>query len=275
MPTYTQTPTHTTTHEPASGATQVRLQDGMVMVYVPAGEFSMGSNDGFLDEQPVHTVYLDGFWIDSTEVTNTMYVKFLHAVGNQVEGGVTWLNEEGYDVRIIQFDWGWVVESGYGDHPVGIISWYGAQAYCDWVGGRLPTEAEWEKAARGTDGRTYPWGEADPTCSLSNSFYGCAHGTDYGDTIWVGSHPRGASPYGALDLAGNVREWVADWYDESYYRVSPERNPTGPISGTLKIVRGGGWGHDAHTVRSAYREEARPDSTWDISGFRCSSSTSP
>ena len=137
------------------------------MVLIPAGEFTMGSEDSNADsdEAPEHTVYLDAYWIYKHEVTNAQYAEFMNDQGNQTEDGVTWLDSGEDDARIHQSSGDWIPDSGYGDHPVVEVSWYGAQAYCEWAGGRLPTEAEWEKAARGTDGRTYPWGEQDPNCN--------------------------------------------------------------------------------------------------------------
>ena len=137
----------------------------MVQVYVPAGEFIMGSNDGDDDEKPEHKVYLDDYWIDQTEVTNAMYVEFLNKEGNQ---GVNWLDEDGMDARIQNQGGTWQAGIGYENHPVIEVSWNGAQAYCTWAGGRLPTEAEWEKAARGTDERTYPWEGQSPSAILLN-----------------------------------------------------------------------------------------------------------
>ncbi|MCS6994880.1 MAG: formylglycine-generating enzyme family protein, partial [Anaerolineales bacterium] len=246
----------------------VRERDGMEMVYVPAGEFLMGSpaGVGWSDERPQHVVYLDAFWIDRTEVTNAMYARFLNERGNQEEGGVTWL-DEGY-ARVHQSGGRWAADAGYEEHPVVAVSWFGAAAYCEWAGARLPTEAEWEKAARGTDGRTYPWGDAAPTCSLLNfwpSASDCVVGTSA-----VGSYPAGASPYGALDMAGNVWEWVADWYDENYYANSPSRNPQGPSSGSAHVLRGGSWYDFVNSVRPAYRYGNGPGYRYvSLFGFRC------
>jgi formylglycine-generating enzyme required for sulfatase activity len=211
----------------------------------------MGSNDGYSDEQPVHTVYLDAFYIDKYEVTNAQYAALLSAMGNQEEGGWFWYLGRGQDARIRQVGGTWQAEAGYKDHPVVDVTWYGARAYCAWAGKRLPTEAEWEKAARGTDGRTYPWGDQAPDCSRANFVWldvPCVS-----DTSRVGSYPSGASPCGALDMAGNVDEWVNDWYQNDYYAVAPYRNPPGPADGSYKIARGGTSQMSARGIGAARR----------------------
>jgi formylglycine-generating enzyme required for sulfatase activity len=237
----------------------------------------MGSAE-YSDEELVHTVYLDAFWIDRTEVTNAQFVGFLNERGNREEGGVTWLDIEDEDCLIEEAGGGYRARSGHGDHPVIEVSWYGAAAYCAWAGGRLPTEAEWEKAARGTDGRTYPWGN-DFECSLGNFddeteiddyvVPGGAGCDGHNRTAPVGSYPGGASPYGALDMAGNVWEWVADWYDSGYYSRSPGENPQGPASGEYRGLRGGSWDYARISARSAYRNWYYPDSRFYDFGFRC------
>jgi formylglycine-generating enzyme required for sulfatase activity len=240
------------------------------MVTIPAGEFQMGCDDTNpneycnSDEQPLHTVYLDAYAIDKYEVTNAQYAEFLNAEGNQEEGGYTWLDADDSDVRIHESGGVWQVDAGYEDHPVTEVTWYGARAYCEWQGKRLPTEAEWEKAARGaSDTRMYPWGNEDPDCSRLNYDY-CV-----GDTAPVGSYPSGASPYGALDMAGNVWEWVNDWYDSNYYDVSPHNNPPGPDRGNSRVLRGGGWYNIWPGVRVALRLYYYPFSSDDGLGFRC------
>jgi len=243
---------------------QTRDIDRMEMVYVPEGAFLMGSNSGADDEKPEHIVFLDAFWIDRYEVTNAQFAAFLNAQGNQSEGGVIWLDANDEDACITQSGGEWVPDSDYDDHPVVEESWYGAQAYCEWVGGRLPTEAEWEKAARGVDGRRYPWGEESPTCSLAQ-FSGCL-----GETVPVGSFPNGASPYGALDMAGNVWEWVADWYDENYYINSSISNPKGGLKGgSYRIHRGGSWYFKERNLRASNRYWLYPVITSYNLGFRC------
>jgi formylglycine-generating enzyme required for sulfatase activity len=207
------------------------------MVLVPAGEFLMGSETGEPSEQPEHVVYLDAFYIDRCEVSNAQYVTFLNAVGGHYglcSGyNCAYVREDDPRARLIHIhytDGQYVVEPGYENYPVGSVTWYGAQAYCEYYGLRLPTEAEWEKAARGTDGRAWPWGdEWDPTR------LGRINWLD--EALPVCSNPEGASPYGLLNMAGNVEEWVADWYSEGYYAVSPDHNPQGPTDGTEKTRR--------------------------------------
>lgn len=234
-----------TTGGPTLGSTEVSEKDGMVLLYVPEGEFTMGSNDGETDEKPLHTVRLDAFWIDKTEVTNAMYALCVKA-------------------GACQPPFFGLPNSSYDNYPVVYVSWNDATDYCGWAGRRLLTEAEWEKAARGTDGRKYPWGNdaAKPSMNLLNL-------TNGRGTTEVGRYPSGASPYGALDMAANVSEWVADWYADDYYKNSPAENPLGPTSGQFKVLRGGAWGRDAYHVRAAVRGWSGPSdlSGWD--GFRC------
>ena len=215
------------------------------MVYVPAGEFIMGSDEGDSDEQPLHTVYLDAFYADKTEVTNAQYRKCVEAGGCDTPVKTTY-----YD------------NADYTQHPVVYVSWNDADAYCRWAGKRLPTEAEWEKAARGADGRTYPWGEGIDCDHAQYSECG-------GGTMPVGSKPKGASPYGALDMVGNVWEWVADWYDSNYYIQSPERNPPGPDSGEGRVLRGGSWHSNQRFTYCAYRVCNVPRHSYFYVGFRC------
>ena len=173
----------------------------------------------------------------------------------------------------------YVVDSGYGNHPVVDVTWYGANSYCTENNKRLPTEAEWEKAARGTTVRAYPWGDNDPTCALANFNTGdlnyCVGSPDY--TAPVGSYLSGASPYGVLDMAGNVWEWVYDWFSEDYYASCETgcSNPRGPATGDYRVFRGGGWNAIASNQRTAIREYSTPDDYFRTIGFRCSSSSTP
>jgi len=267
------------------GSTWVRPADGMMMVYVPEGEFTMGSNNGDSDEQPIHTVYLDAYWIDQTEVTNAMFTLFVERTGYQTDAegegssyvfdGTNWNDVSGADWQHPQGPSSGL--AGLNDHPVVHVSWNDAEAYCGWAGVRLPSEAEWEKAARGIDGRTYPWGNQSLARNLLN-FADINLNVDWADrnvddgyqfTAPVGSYPAGASPYGALDMAGNVWEWVEDWYGETYYSQSPESNPTGPASGQYRVLRGGSWVSYGVDLRSAYRYWGGPDLRNYVIGFRC------
>ena len=243
--------------------------DGMELSCVPAGEFKMGSTESdnidYWGEFPQHTVYLDAFWIDRTEVTNAMFAQFLNEEANQSEGGADWMDADSDYARVVQQGSEWQPVSGYGEHPVVEVTWYGAQAYCRWAGQRLPSEAEWEKAARGTDGRTYPWGE-ELDCAKAN-YSGCS-----GDTEWSWNFLVFDCRDGVLDMAGNVFEWVADRYDEDYYSISPYENPAGPASGKYRITRGGSWYYIANEVRTAVRFTSLPNEPWGGGGFRCARS---
>jgi formylglycine-generating enzyme required for sulfatase activity len=268
LPTETAIPTPT----PGIGSTWIRPADAMMMVYVPPGEFRMGDTadqalaecqksknycerDWFSDEEPPHTVRLDAYWIDQTEVTNAMYTQCVSDGDCQPP----------YSLRSNTRD-NYYGISQYADYPVIYVDWNRAEAYCRWARARLPTEAEWEKAARGTDGRTYPWGNEVPACSQANYFNCIA------DTAAVGSYLSGASPYGALDMAGNVWEWVNDWYGDTYYKDSPESNPQGPSSGSYRVLRGGSWFNNDYYLRSALRNMDGPAGIHDKVGFRCSRS---
>ena len=223
------------------------------MVLVPAGEFVIGSNSGADDEQPEHRVYLDAFYIDKYEVTVDQYDKC-------VQSGKCTKPDEGGDCN-----WG---KSDRGNHPINCVDWDQARTYCEWVGKRLPTEAEWEKAARGTDWRKYPWGDQDASCNYAVMDDG-GNGCGKNSTWPVGSKPNGASPYGAMDMAGNVGEWVADRYGENYYKSNSNKNPKGPADGNYRVYRGGSWNLNAVNQRSSSRGRYNPVGKNYNCGFRC------
>ena len=256
--------TNTPTPELGIGSTQISPKDGMTMMYVPAGEFLMGAaysdepqeseteRGRFVvyNEDPQHTVYLDAYWIDQTEVTQEMYAQCVAA--GQCKQPTCGNNGD--------------------DFPVICVTWHNAEDYCAWAERQLPTEAQWEKAARGTDGRIYPWGNTPATCEYAVINNGTGSGfCGEGNKVWpVGSKPKGASPYGGLDMAGNTWEWVADWYAEEYYENSPLNNPTGPETGQYRIVRGGGeYDYYWYDVRTTTRVLSRVSWRDHNLGFRC------
>ena len=253
------------------------------MVLIPAGEFQMG--DSFSehggDELPVHTVYLDAFYIDRYEVTNSQYAAFLNSYGKNTDGSGNELLDDA-DCVIEQSGNTYIAKSGYEDHPVFEVSWYGANAYAEFHGKRLPTEAEWEKAARGgLVGKRYPWGNDNPDGTQCN-FADVNTNIDWSDksaddgysqTAPVGSFF--ANGYGLYDMAGNVWEWCADWYDSGYYANSPRNNPLGPGSGAARVLRGGSWNNSSGLLRVAVRYGGgSPTYTFYDVGFRCVSQDS-
>ena len=246
-----------------AGETMTSAVDGMTLVHIPAGEFDMGYTLGELNARPIHTVSLEPYWIDKTEVTNAMYARFLNDVGNQAEGGVPWLDVTEPLVWISDKSGTWEAVSGWEHHPIVGVSWYGAAAYCTWAGRSLPTEAQWEYAARGSEGLRFPWGEKGPTCTRSH-FLGCGS-----RPVEAGSLPLGASPFGAYEMAGNVAEWVNDRYAEDYYQESPVDNPAGPANGYYRVVRGGSLGSSYIGLQSAHRSWAGADTQDSDIGFRC------
>ena len=226
--------------------------DGMTQMYIPEGEFFMGKGEVRKnDNSPQHIVYLDAFWMDKYEVSNAMYLKCMQdgACSEMVSDNTTYNN--------------WI----YRNHPITYVTWEQANVYCQWAGRRLPTEAEWEKAARGTDGRKYPWGNEAPNARLANFDGSMIH-----EAVSVYRYPLGASPYGVLNMSGNVREWIADWYGEDYYLTTPYTNPTGPETGTERSLRSGSYNEDKNeiTITSRYRHE--PQSAGLSRGFRCAES---
>ena len=237
-------------------------RDGAPLNLIPAGEFLMGTSisnrDGGRDEYPERRIFLDAFYMDSLEVTNGRYLEFVKATGHR-------LPEHPRDKTLTLWQ-GPTVPAAFKDHPVVNVDWHDAAAYCAWAGRRLPTEAEWERAARGTTGRRFPWGDAEPTRTLANYLNQWRNGAGLEP---VGSHPQGASPEGVQDLQGNVWEWVADWYDPSYYEKGPTRNPKGPDEGTRKVIRGSGWESEAPLLRSAHRLNSDPKNRNHSLGFRC------
>jgi formylglycine-generating enzyme required for sulfatase activity len=233
--------------------TKTSPMDGMMQVYVPAGEFIMGDNsDPGFKEFPEHPVYLDAFWRDKVEVSNAMYEKC-------VASGGCWEPV----LRLNPYFGKWA----YRNLPVVYVNWYAAEAYCAWTGRRLPTEAEWEKAARGTDARIYPWGDSRPNPRLANFSE-----TLFLEALPVSRYPLGASPYRVLNMAGNVREWVADWFDNRYYLSTPYENPTGPETGTERSMRGGAYDADKDEITTFRRYKHEPESAGLSRGFRCAES---
>jgi len=259
----TSMPTAAVAVTPQAGEKMTSSVDGMTLVYIPSGKFEMGSTSGNPDSTPIHTVVLNGYWMDSTEVTNAMYVKFLNAVGNQTEGGTNWINPRSLLVQISEKDGTWQFQPDKGNYPIVGISWYGAETYCKWTNRRLPTEAEWEYAARGPDGRRFPWGNEDLDCDRAH-YSGCGKGT-----IKVDGLPLGVSPFGIFNLAGNAAEWVGDRYAADYYQVSPVQNPTGPTNGYYRVIRGGYWGDSYLALRATRRGWAGADKHNNGVGFRC------
>jgi formylglycine-generating enzyme required for sulfatase activity len=260
------------------------------MALIPPGEFTMGSpegSDGFPDEHPERRIFLSGYFLDRFEVTNRAYAAFVQATGhrfpeNAKQAATLWTHN-----RPIP---------GIDDHPVINVSWEDADAYCRWVGKRLPTEAEWEKAARGTDARRYPWGNTWDFAMANSASYWAQrtiefiNGADW-DAFWVrgegarlakekgiqgevltmpvDSFPQSISPYGLFGMAGNAAEWVQDWYDPNYYKTAPLTDPPGPHRGAIKAMRGGSWLKPAASLRTSDRDWGTMDSRPSGTGFRC------
>jgi formylglycine-generating enzyme required for sulfatase activity len=278
---------------------EIRGEDGAEMVLIPGAEFWMGSapqdieffrdyckrlptsplcKDGHYerDELPRRSVTLDAFYIDRFEVTNALFERFVRVRGHrtqaEIQGGGTVWRWEGRGAQSAKVaDAYWRSPTGGGvlaepTHPVVQVSWNDAAAYCAWVGKRLPTEAEWEMAARGPDGRRFPWGN-DWDFTKSNSFKGVNSAITP-----VGTYPGGVSPYGVHDMAGNVWEWVADWYAEDYYKTGPTRNPPGPATGKFRVGRGGCWLDPMAILETTHRNPIGPLYSSNTIGFRCAKS---
>lgn len=247
---------------PQQSVGAIKGKDGAPMLLVPAGPFLMGSNDGLPNERPEHTVTIKAFYIDQYEVTAGRYQKYVELGKHEPPAPAD--DDAGRSLD---------------DRPVVGVTWTEAAAYCAWAGKRLPSEAEWEKAARGTDGRRYPWGEMQPFVDIAN----------YNRGIWVseaitlvpvgsglegmsvrhGLKEGGKSPYGLAHMAGNAAEWVNDWYDREYYQQSPDANPSGPKSGEKRVLRGGSWADLPTALRVTARFSAEPDFDDRTIGFRC------
>ncbi|MFN8383067.1 MAG: SUMF1/EgtB/PvdO family nonheme iron enzyme [Anaerolineales bacterium] len=229
-------------------------EKGETLVYVPVGKFTMGNSDS---DAPVHTVYLNAYWLDQTEVTNKQYKTCVNAGVCEPPSSTGSYTHTSY-YEIPEFD----------NYPVLYVTWDKANRYCEvWTGGDLPTEAQWEKAARGTDARTYPWGNSVPANNLLN------YNSNVGDTTEVGAYPSGESTYGVYDMAGNVWEWVNDWYGGTYYdELTSSNNPVGPESGQFRVLRGGSWLNQDYSVRSANRGKYDPSYMYSYIGFRCARS---
>lgn len=243
-------------------------KDGASMVVIPEGPFLMGSNEGSGNERPEHTVWLKSFAIDQYEVTVALYSKFLASAKHGPPP--TWDEEATVSAA---------------NRPAVGLSWHDAEAYCKWAGKRLPTEAEWEKAARGTDGRRYPWGFMQPFVDIANYNRGAwvsdaitlvavTSGLE-GMSVRHGTKEGGKSPYGLFHMAGNAAEWVADWYDREYYQKSPEKNPTGPETGDKRVIRGGSWADVPMGLRTTARISAEPDFQDRTLGVRCAMDVAP
>ena len=229
--------------------------DGAPMVLVPAGEFPMGSDQGDDDEQPIHRVLLDSYYLDTFEVTNGRFAKFVEAIQSEPPWGFA-----DQETPVI-----------HADHPVRWVNWLDAWGYCLWAGKRLPTEAEWEKAARGTDGRVYPWGNDPPTAA--HAVFGLTEGAE--PVLPIGTRDQGKSPYGVHDLAGNLYEWVTDWYDDAFYTSHPISNPRGPVEGTAKVQRGGSYTNTPYRLRASFRTKDDPTEHDPHVGFRCAHAAPP
>ncbi len=246
-------PTAIVAPEPDHGVNEEPIQEEMVTI--PAGSFIRGTAEGGFDERPQRTIYLDAFHIDRHEVINHYYQQFVVATGHRKPGlPARYAKSSGRMKGVNQ--------------PVVYVSWEDADAYCRWRGKRLPTEAEWEKAMRGSDGRLWPWGNEEQ----ANGANWARVDDGYEVSAAVGSFQRDKSPYGVMDGAGNVMEWVDDWYHETYYQDSPEQNPPSPEHGTYRVLRGGSYTTTGGDIRITSRNKMMPDFRDETIGFRCARS---
>lgn len=274
---FTATMQPTITLTPSSGSSFIRDKDEMPMNYIPEGTFLMGSlkNDSyaFAHEKPQHEVFLNGFWMDKYEVSNAMFSKFVAETGFQ-----TYAERQGYSY-MYDTSWNWTRVDDLSwrspmsldtfadaNLPVVHVNYHDAEAYCQWVGARIPTEAEWEKAARGDDGRIFPWGD---DFNASNLHFDSSNGP-----VSIYLFPEGKSPYGVYNMAGNVFEWTSDWYRSDYYVISSRDNPRGPSNGEYRVIRGGSWNNSMENVRSAHRDISMPELSNHLLGFRCAMNVS-
>jgi formylglycine-generating enzyme required for sulfatase activity len=225
------------------------------MVSIPAGPFIRGTDQGGLDEHPQRTLVLDAFAIDRYEVTNFQYQQFVDATGHRKSGPPARYAKNMSKMQGI-------------NQPVVYVSWEDAEAYCHWKGKRLPTEAEWEKAMRGTDGRLWPWGNVEQPNGANWARVQDGHDV----SAPVGTVLTDKSPYGVMDGAGNVMEWVADWYGETYFKEAPERNPPSPDHGVFRVLRGGGYATTGADIRITSRSKMVQDFRDETIGFRCADS---
>lgn len=233
------------------GFWEAEFEYGFIMVYIPAGDFRMGLDSGEKNEKPFRSVYLDGYWMGKYEVTFDQYDHYCE------DRGIVKPDDEGW---------------GRDRYPVLNVSWSNAMEYCQWLSEKigndfkLPTEAQWEKAARGTDGHIYPWGDSFPSGNKAN--FNARNANFLKQTTPVGSYPEGSSPYGVMDMAGNVYEWCLDWYNSASTSSSINKNPYGPKRGTYRVLRGGSWYGSSQCLRTSFRTSAKPDSRYFHIGFR-------
>ena len=253
---------HAAAAEQATAPQEITGKDGAPLVLIPAGSYPMGvpvgDRDGGRDEYPRHVIDIAAFYIDKYEVTNGRYLEFVKATDHRVPQ-----NPKNPTRNLWE---GVSIPESLADRPVVNVDWADASAYCTWAGRRLPTEAEWEKAAKGNHDWRFPWGNVEPTnkhLNFNQKWIGER------TLMPVGSYESGKSPYGVYDMAGNVWEWVNDWYDAKYYEKSPAKNSPGPASGTKKVIRGAGWQNETPTVRIFTRVDSDPTIRNESTGFRC------